>query len=284
MSNIDKIFGKLIDYQAQAPDVWGKLDAKLNNNPTNGLESNSYKKNNIKLITSSNIIKAVGVVVGCLMVGVGTYLYLSTTNNKDGLSKSKIETIKNQNKPINILAEKNNSAYKPINIEAVVNTKEKSLDSQSQIQLPLQSPREYNINDEKESIIKNSNPSVLPVNSFQTSTPTVDINNIQETNLTQQEETKSPVQTLPELKIVQNVMTPNGDGMNDYFEIKNIDKYPDNSLVILDGKGKIIYRSKGYKNNFDARNIPQGTYYYKLEYNNLGKIQTKAGSITVLRN
>ncbi|MBU3669075.1 MAG: FkbM family methyltransferase, partial [Candidatus Taylorbacteria bacterium] len=59
---------------------------------------------------SSNIIKAVGVVVGCLMVGVGTYLYLSTTNNKDELSKSKIETIKNQNKPTNILAEKYPSA------------------------------------------------------------------------------------------------------------------------------------------------------------------------------
>lgn len=284
MSNIDKIFGKLIDYQAQAPDVWGKLDAKLNNNPTNSLESNSYKKSNIKLITSSNIFKGLGIVVGCIMVGVVTYLYISTTNNKDELSKSKIETIKNQNKPTIIFAQKNNLAYKPINnIEAEINLKEKLLDSQSQIQLPLQSTIEYNINDEKESIINNSNSLVLPINSVQTSSPTVDINNIQETNLTQQEE-KSPVQTLPELKIVQNVMTPNGDGKNDYFEIKNIDKYPDNSLVIFDGKGKIIYRSKGYKNNFDARNIPQGTYYYKLEYNNLGKIQTKAGSITVLRN
>ena len=210
---------------------------------------------------------------------------MTTINKKkDELSKSKIETIKNQNKPTIIFAQKNNLAYKPINnIEAEINLKEKLLDSQSQIQLPLQSTIEYNINDEKESIINNSNSLVLPINSVQTSSPTVDINNIQETNLTQQEE-KSPVQTLPELKISQNVITPNGDGINDYFEIKNIEKYPENSLVIFDAKGKIIYRCKGYKNNFDAKNIPQGTYFFKLEYNHLGKIQTKPGSITILRN
>lgn len=278
MSNIDKIFSKLIDYQAPAPDLWGRLDAELNNNKTKDLKDNSYKKNSIKLLTSSNIFKGVGIAFGCLMVGIGTYLYLSTNNNEKELSQSKTETIKNQNKPINIFAEKNNSTYKPITIESVVNPKEKSLDTQSQ----LKSTEEYNINDDKELIINNSNSSVLPVNSFQTSTPTVNSNNIQQT--AQQEEIKSQVQTLPELKVNQNAMTPNGDGINDLFQIKNIDKYPDNSLIIFDGKGKIIYRCKGYKNNFDAKNIPQGTYFYKLEYNNLGKKQARAGSITIIRN
>lgn len=280
MSNIDKIFSKLIDYQAPAPDLWGRLDAELNNNKTKDLKGNSYKKNGIKLLISSNIFKGVGIAVGCLMVGVGTFIYLSTNNNEEELSKTKIETIKNLNKPTNIFAKKNNSTYKPITIESVVNSKEKSLDTQSQ----LKSKEEYNINDDKELIINNSNSSVLPVNSFQTSTPTVNPNNIQQTNSIQQEEIKSPVQTLPELKVNQNAMTPNGDGINDLFEIKNIDKYPDNSLIIFDGKGKIIYRCKGYKNNFDAKNIPQGTYFYKLEYNNLGKKQARAGSITIIRN
>lgn len=279
MSNIDKIYSKLIDHQVQAPDIWKKLDAELNNNPTNGLENNLDKASRVKVIATSSIFKAVVLVVGCLAIGVGAYLYLNS-NNRDELSKTKIETIKNQNKPINIFAEKNNSVYKPITIEGIDNSKEKSVDTQSQ----LQSLEEYNVNDEKELIIKNTNSSISPINSIQTSTPTVILNNTQQGNSTQQEETKSPVQTLPDIKIIQNVMTPNGDGMNDLFEIKNIEKYPENSLVIFDGKGKIIYRCKGYKNNFDAKNIPQGTYFYKLEYNYLGKKQTKAGSITILRN
>lgn len=279
MSNIDKIYSKLIDHQVQAPDIWGKLDAELNNNPTKGLEKKNNKANHTNVITTSYIFKALSIVVGCLVVGVGTYLYLNTNNSEEKLSESKIET-RNQNKPINILAEKNNSAYKPISTKSKDNFQPKSVDTQSQ----LQSPEEYNVNDEKELIIKNANSSISPINSIQTSTPTVILNNTQQSNSTQQEEIKSPVQTLPDIKIMQNVMTPNGDGINDLFEIKNIEKYPENSLVIFDAKGKIIYRCKGYKNNFDAKNIPQGTYFYKLEYNNLGKKQTKPGSITILRN
>ena len=79
-----------------------------------------------------------------------------------------------------------------------------------------------------------------------------------------------------------NVITPNGDGINDVFFIKNVEKFPDNSLVIFDDRGKIIFKCRNYKNNFKAVNIPIGTYFYKFEYRNIEKKEIKPGSITVM--
>jgi gliding motility-associated-like protein len=68
--------------------------------------------------------------------------------------------------------------------------------------------------------------------------------------------------------IVPNVFTPNGDGLNDYLYIANLEYYPDNSLIIQDRKGKIIFRKKEYQGNWDAANVPDGTYFYILTYKN----------------
>ena len=54
-------------------------------------------------------------------------------------------------------------------------------------------------------------------------------------------------------------------------------------IVIFDARGKIVYRRKGYKNDFSAINLPIGTYFYKFEYNKLGKTICKSGSITVMQ-
>ena len=277
MSNIDNIFSKLKDHQTQSPDIWGKLEDKLNN-PTNGLENNLDKASAVKTTTSA-ILKIVGVVAGCGVIGVGTYLYLNKNNNEKELSANKIEVKKDVNNAINISDNKSNSNDKTIPIEHIDINKTIIAPKTEEVLV------EYNVNDEQKLTIQNETSSIQPINSTQIPETTIVPKNIQQNNLkTTIEETKSPVQTSPDIKIMQNVMTPNGDGINDLFEIKNIEKYPDNYLVISDRGGKIIYRSKGYRNNFDAKNIPQGTYLYKLEYNDLGKKETKRGSITILRN
>lgn len=83
---------------------------------------------------------------------------------------------------------------------------------------------------------------------------------------------------------IPNVFTPNNDGYNDYFVIKNLDKYPFNSLTIADRKGKVVFEVLNYQNNWDARNVDAGTYYYILNYkdsrNNQGVIK---GIISVIR-
>lgn len=58
------------------------------------------------------------------------------------------------------------------------------------------------------------------------------------------------------------VITANGDGINDRFEIIGIDRYPEGRLIILDRKGKTVYDRQPYDNSFGGENLSPGTYYY----------------------
>ena len=75
---------------------------------------------------------------------------------------------------------------------------------------------------------------------------------------------------------VPNCFTPNGDGKNDGFVIKNIENFPDNKLKIFNRWGNLVYEKNGYLNEFDGyantgdqvgkSKLPSGTYYVVLEY------------------
>jgi gliding motility-associated-like protein len=80
-----------------------------------------------------------------------------------------------------------------------------------------------------------------------------------------------------------NVFTPNGDGVNDVFEIKNIEKYPDSELKIFNRWGEEVFRYIGYKNDWDGRGIPDGTYYYLLTYTFKGESKEYTGTVSVIR-
>jgi gliding motility-associated-like protein len=83
-----------------------------------------------------------------------------------------------------------------------------------------------------------------------------------------------------------NVITPNGDGKNDYWVIKDINLYPQNNVTVFDKAGRIVYTKKGYNNEWDGTlngsPLEQGTYYYVVD---LGPNQKKfKGFISILRN
>lgn len=80
---------------------------------------------------------------------------------------------------------------------------------------------------------------------------------------------------------IPNVFTPNGDNINDYFEIKKIELYPENELTIYNRFGKIIYQQKEYKNNWNAQSLPTGVYFYHLVIHNNKK--AFKGWVQVLR-
>ena len=78
---------------------------------------------------------------------------------------------------------------------------------------------------------------------------------------------------------IYNGISVNGDGENDYFKIEGIEYYPKNNLKIFNRWGVLVYERDGYTNNepFDGHSngratisadskLPQGTYYYILEY------------------
>jgi gliding motility-associated-like protein/uncharacterized repeat protein (TIGR01451 family) len=67
------------------------------------------------------------------------------------------------------------------------------------------------------------------------------------------------------LLIFANAMSPNGDGKNDYFIIKGLDKYPPSALYVFNRWGNMVYQSKAYNNDWDGKGLSEGVYYYKLE-------------------
>lgn len=84
-----------------------------------------------------------------------------------------------------------------------------------------------------------------------------------------------------------DVITPNGDGLNDKWIITNIDQYPNNELIIYNRWGQAVYAVKPYRNTWDGtaddgKDLPAAAYYYVLKLNN-DKNETWIGSITVVR-
>lgn len=84
--------------------------------------------------------------------------------------------------------------------------------------------------------------------------------------------------------VIYNLVTPDGDGKNDYFIIDNIQKYPNNRVEIYNRWGIKVFETTGYDPNGDgssnvftgysegkitvdkSKKLPSGTYYYVVTY------------------
>ncbi|MFV0500280.1 MAG: gliding motility-associated C-terminal domain-containing protein [Bacteroidales bacterium] len=88
-----------------------------------------------------------------------------------------------------------------------------------------------------------------------------------------------------------NVVTPNGDGINDVFTLNNLveqDAFPENELIIFNRQGKMIYQKKNIKVESDfwdpqQTKTPNGTYFFRFIGSRHDKKIDKVGSIEVLR-
>ena len=104
--------------------------------------------------------------------------------------------------------------------------------------------------------------------------------------------------------IFPNVITPNGDGINDVFAIENLntnvnpedpDGYRNNRLMIHDRWGNKVYDAKNYDTYandgtiypgsqiFDGSGLSDGTYFYTFHYKGKAKTITYNGSLTIIR-
>ncbi|WP_121965841.1 gliding motility-associated C-terminal domain-containing protein [Myroides sp. N17-2] len=80
--------------------------------------------------------------------------------------------------------------------------------------------------------------------------------------------------------VIYNLVTPEGDGMNDYFIIDNINKFPNNTVEIYNRWGVKVYDTHNYdsagnvfRGYSDGRvtldkseKLPSGTYFYIVNY------------------
>ncbi len=82
-----------------------------------------------------------------------------------------------------------------------------------------------------------------------------------------------------------NTFTPNGDGFNDTWKIKNTESYPNLTVEIFNRYGTRVFFSVGYQTawdgNFRGKPVPAGVYYYLINLRN-GKTPL-SGYVDVIR-
>ena len=81
--------------------------------------------------------------------------------------------------------------------------------------------------------------------------------------------------------------SPNGDDINDFFEIKGINDIS-NELIIINSGGNEIYRQKNYQNDWDGtyktgEELPDGTYYYIFYIFDTDKPREESGFVIIKR-
>jgi gliding motility-associated-like protein len=82
-----------------------------------------------------------------------------------------------------------------------------------------------------------------------------------------------------------NTFTPNGDGINDTWVVKNLEQYPEATIEVYTTSGTLVFRNVGNSRQWDGiykgKPLPTGTYYYVIDPKN--SRQKIAGYITLLK-
>lgn len=85
--------------------------------------------------------------------------------------------------------------------------------------------------------------------------------------------------------IVSNLITANGDGYNDVWNVQNIEYYPNNKVTIYNRNGMVVYEAESYNNSwkgtFNGEQLPDGTYYYVLQFTDSEGDPVK-GALTII--
>jgi gliding motility-associated-like protein len=92
----------------------------------------------------------------------------------------------------------------------------------------------------------------------------------------------SPPNTIPN---ISNVFSPNGDGINDVWQLPFLQAYPNATVQIVNRYGQVVFLSNGYAQPWDGKfkgvGLPVGTYYYIINPKN-GRDIIK-GAVTIIR-
>lgn len=85
---------------------------------------------------------------------------------------------------------------------------------------------------------------------------------------------------------IPNTITPNGDGYNDVWNIRNLDLYPQASVQIYNRWGNLLYESNNGYTPWDGKangaDLPAEVYYYVIVLSN-DQENKYTGTITIIR-
>jgi len=83
-----------------------------------------------------------------------------------------------------------------------------------------------------------------------------------------------------------NTITPDGDGVNDVWNIPEIERFPQAHVVIYNRWGNTVYESTGYHDPWDGthngKELPTGSYFYIIDYKVPGE-EVMNGTVNIIR-
>ncbi len=125
-------------------------------------------------------------------------------------------------------------------------------------------------------LIDVANPFSNPLDSTQYFVSIVDRNNCTSLDTVTVFVADDPVSFIPHI----NMISPNGDGINDEVDFGDINKFGTNNLRVFNRWGKIVYEKLNYQSDeerfsgmFNGQKLPAGNYYYVLSFRNDQKIK-----------
>ncbi|SHH89784.1 HYR domain-containing protein [Flavobacterium defluvii] len=90
--------------------------------------------------------------------------------------------------------------------------------------------------------------------------------------------------------------SPNGDGINDFWEIDNITNYPKNEVLIYNRWGDLVFQTENYNNSTNvfngianksrslgANQLPEGTYFFEIRVNQPHHFKKTKGYLVLKR-
>jgi gliding motility-associated-like protein len=84
---------------------------------------------------------------------------------------------------------------------------------------------------------------------------------------------------------IPNVITPNDDGINDFFFVNELLLYKPVNFIVYDRWGIKVFEDDDYDNRWDGDNLqsrplPEGTYFYVLDFEGA---ESEHGFIVIIR-
>jgi len=81
--------------------------------------------------------------------------------------------------------------------------------------------------------------------------------------------------------------TPNGDGLNDDWELDYMDQFPEVEIEVYNRWGQQLFYNQGYTQRWDGtyngKDLPEGTYYYVIKLNHPIYPEPYTGPVTIMR-
>jgi gliding motility-associated-like protein len=82
---------------------------------------------------------------------------------------------------------------------------------------------------------------------------------------------------------ISNMITPNGDGANDFWVLGGLEYYPDAKITVFNRWGQKVYDATGYNapwfGTYDGEQLPVADYYYIIDYSD--EFEPITGTVTI---